>query len=247
LCFDTVEYDPSWGEGYAYPEPYQGNLQYISPARFLDLSAVAAEEAVASNFVLSEFMQYYKGPYGIFSPEVVAQLQLVRTDMGAPLNVSSAYRNVTYNADVGGVAHSRHMYGDAVDLYGSSTSLETIQALCEAHGAYFTSLYETHVHCDWREPTLEPAFFDAGISSFRSRAAEGGSPAVSAEVLTKPWGFVVEPAGFDEGAPQIDWFVYGAAGELLGTWQGAELTPPVAAEQIEVVVGGILHLSVFSR
>ncbi|MBM76694.1 MAG: hypothetical protein CMK59_14905, partial [Proteobacteria bacterium] len=240
LCFETVEHQTSWGGDYEYPEPYQGNPQYQKPVRFLDLSTLDSSTPIAGNFVAGEFMQEYKGRFGLFSPEIVARLQLVRDDMGAPLNVSSAYRNITYNAGVGGVEHSRHMYGDAVDLYGSSTSLGDIQALCEAHGAYFTSLYESHVHCDWRETELEPAFYDATIRSavlLRDELTRN----VDAEVILTPDGYHVEHYGFDEGTPQIDWFVYDEDDYLIGHWFGEHFFSDLTDVRIEVVVGGIIH------
>lgn len=43
-------------------------------------------------------------------------LQSIRSHFGAPVTIHSAYRTPQYNTKVGGVAHSQHCYGTAVDI-----------------------------------------------------------------------------------------------------------------------------------
>lgn len=48
------------------------------------------------------------------------KLEALRHKMGdVPLQISSAFRSVAYNEQVGGVSNSNHTYGNAVDLVGS--------------------------------------------------------------------------------------------------------------------------------
>jgi hypothetical protein len=159
-CFVVVEAHDGMGQDYAYPDPYQGNIQYSKPTHFIDLSGQNHGASLAPNFVFDEFMNATKGQYGLFQVHAVASLQSVREASGGSLTINSGYRNVGYNAGVGGAEYSRHMYGDAADIRSSVLSLPDLADLCEDLGAGFTKLYETHVHCDWRDDPLDTVFFE---------------------------------------------------------------------------------------
>jgi hypothetical protein len=159
-CFAVVNATDSMGEDYAYPEPYLGNPQYRKPTRYVDLRVADHSQAVAKNFVFDEFMSVAKGPFGLFQVHAMESLQAVREASGGSVTVNSGYRNVSYNEGVGGAEYSRHMYGDAADIRSSVLSLSALAELCEDFGAGFTKLYDTHVHCDWRDDLLDPVFFE---------------------------------------------------------------------------------------
>lgn len=161
-CLPLVAWDASWGSDYAYPAPYQGSPQYEAPRYFVDLAVEDPDRAVAPNFALGELMQQAKGRYGVYQPHVVEYLQAIRDAIGGPLNVNSGYRSPGYNAGLEGSAtYSRHMYGDAADIWSPVASLDELIALCEELGAGYIGTYPTHVHCDWRDDPLEPAFYEA--------------------------------------------------------------------------------------
>jgi hypothetical protein len=161
-CVDVIGLQPAWGADYVYPEPYEVDPeQYAAPVRFVDLSRVPTDFPVGPNFVVIELMEAWKGRYGVFQPHVVARLQDIRDTIGGPLTVSSGYRNPGYNAEVGGVMYSRHQYGDAIDIQSDVATLDELTELCWSFGAsYVGSDYPAHVHCDWRDEPLDPAFFD---------------------------------------------------------------------------------------
>jgi hypothetical protein len=160
-CLPLVAWEAAWGEDYAYPDPLDGSAQYAAPTRFIDLDDPAADPSlpVAENFVLDELMQAWKGRFGVFQVHTVEKLQLMRDAIDGPLTVNSAYRNVTYNASVGGATWSRHQYGDAVDLASSAASLDALADLCEGLGAGYIGWYEAHIHCDWRDDPLDVGFY----------------------------------------------------------------------------------------
>lgn len=159
-CFPVVSAEDVTVDGYEYPEPFEGNPQYRAPAGYLDLRVSDHETGLSPNFVFSEFMSEAKGPFGFFQVHVVETLQALREASGGPLYINSGYRNVTYNEGVGGATWSRHLYGDAVDMYSGTLSLSELAEACTDLGADFTKLYSTHVHCDWRDHPLDVAFFD---------------------------------------------------------------------------------------
>ena len=159
-CFPIVSSDEATGPDYAYPDPFEGNAQYRAPSGYVDLRVSDHETELSPNFVFSEFMSEAKGPFGVFQVHVVESLQALREASGGPLYINSGYRNVTYNEGVGGATWSRHIYGDAVDMYSNTLSLTELASACVDLGADFTKEYATHVHCDWRDHELDTAFFD---------------------------------------------------------------------------------------
>jgi hypothetical protein len=100
-----------------------------------------------------------------------------RTEYGDERTVSSGYRAPQHNKDVGGALGSRHMFGDALDLYNSScngdpgcqensTTLAEWIEMYDAAGRANANFRENrdssmgsppysgikHVHADWRPP-----------------------------------------------------------------------------------------------
>lgn len=234
MCFPLVDWDASWGEDYDYPDPYGGSPQYRAPARYLDLSAIDTAVSIAPNFELSEFVSASKGQYGLFQTHVVESLQAIRDESGGPLTVNSGYRNVTYNASIGGAGSSRHMYGDGVDLVSSTLSLSDLADVCEENGADYTQLYEAHVHCDWRDDDLDPAFYDPA-SAMTDRSSR---PALSARLERGAGGWTAPALGFDEGEPLRVWTATDGDGRVIGEGMGREFAVPEGTERLHVVVGG---------
>ena len=244
VCLPTVAWSETWGAPYAYPDPLDDDPQYRAPARYFDLYATALEpgQLLAPNFTLGEFMQDYKGRFGIFQPHVVTSLQTLRDWTGGPLYINSAYRNVDYNAGVGGATWSRHLYGDAVDIRSDSASLTELAGLCEDLGAGFTSVYTSHVHCDWRDTPLEPGLFDPVGDASTSRGAHA---LPSAHVARSPDGTLrVVPEGFDEGRPQVHWLVRDHHGTVLQRGIGLEVRPEPTARVLELDIGRAVQLRV---
>jgi hypothetical protein len=235
VCFQTIEWSNNWGEGYLYPEPYQGSDQYIAPTYFLDLEQLSEEIQIAPNFILSEVMQLYKGRYALFMPHVVDKLQQMRDSIGGPLFINSGYRNVTYNASVGGAEHSRHIYGDAIDIDSDSASLLELQQQCEALGASFTSVYESHVHCDWRNHQLEPAFYESNQDKQLDVLS-----AYDANIISTKNGWIAPAFGFTEGEPMRIWQSFDQAGLLLDTQIGYSFQTQPTATSIRVTIGGLI-------
>jgi hypothetical protein len=243
-CVDLVDYDGAWGSEYGYPEPYGGSAQYARPDRFVDLYDADPDLAIAANFVLEEVMSWRKGQYGVFQSHVVEHMQAIREASGGSITVNSGYRSPAYNASVGGVTSSRHMYGDAADMMPSGTSLSGLADLCYAEGAGYVGMYSSFVHCDWRDDTLDPAFYDA------TRSGDGAPlfpplPVHTARITRDAQGRLTAPAtGFDEGEPYRQWRAFDDEGALLHQATGAHFDPPSGTTQVVVEVGGQVAVSV---
>ncbi len=234
-CVPVADWSAGWGSDYDYPDPYGGSAQYLAPVRFIDLTDVDPGLKLAPNFALGEVMQDYKGRWGVYQGHALASLQAVRDDTGGALNINSGYRSPGYNASISGSASSsRHMYGDAADMYSSVTSLAGLASACYGRGADYVSEYTSHVHCDWRNEPLDPAFYSAhGFGPLEQTPL----PEHAAEfVIDETW--TTTATGFDEGEPLRRWTAYGSDGEVLSEEIGATWTPVDGAVRVEVIVGG---------
>ena len=77
---------------------------------------------------------------------------------GGPRIINSGYRDPVQNVQAGGVAASRHQFGDAVDLRNQQGTLDEWQAMVSAAGGAKANFIEPQsgpcglgcVHADWR-------------------------------------------------------------------------------------------------
>jgi hypothetical protein len=229
-CLDVVPWSSSWGSDYSYPS--SSDPQYAAPVRFVDLAVEDPDLALAPNFVLDEFMQEWKGQYAIYQPHTVEHMQAIRDRTGSAIYVNSGYRNVSYNADVGGAEFSRHMYGDAADFYSNTASLSTLSSYCYDEGAGYVEIYTSHVHCDWRDDPLETAFYDSSSFTGPITHDERSVELLPGEVWTaQTW-------GYDEGEPLLEWRALDADGEAIDAAEGLEYVPPDDAARVELTVAG---------
>jgi hypothetical protein len=206
--------------------------------RFADLSAVDGSLPIAANFLLDEVMQEYKGRYGVFQAHVVEKLQAIRDQIGAPLHVNSGYRSPGYNATIDGATLSRHMYGDAADMWSDGISLTGLSNICSSLGAGYIGMYSSFVHCDWRTTALDPAFY----GELEPQSVE--LPVHTGEIVRQPNGMSWQaPAtGFDEGEPLRLWTAFDAQGNVIDEGEGESYVPPAGAARIRVWVGGHVEL-----
>jgi len=223
-----------FGPDYVYPAPLGGSAQYLEPTTMLDLAVVAGATQIAPNFILSEVAQEWKGQWAVVQPHAVQSLQDIRDDAGAVV-VNSGYRSPSYNASVGGASSSRHMYGDAFDIVATGLSLAETSDLCYAHGASFVSVYVAHVHCDWRNDSLNAVFY-GGATPLMYGVQSTAS--VRTAILQSADGVWSAPAqGWDEGEPLRQWRAYGSDGRLLASQDSDTFTPVIGAALVEVTVG----------
>lgn len=142
--------------GADYNLPDGSELGYTPPPGYFDASIIAANPQISPNLHLCDVTNCdaarRQGDYVYIDPFMVAQLDNVYDDLGG-LSVNSGYRSPAYNEGVGGATHSRHQYGDAVDIAVTASNPESdIIASCRNRGATNIYTYDSgaHVHCDWR-------------------------------------------------------------------------------------------------
>lgn len=236
-CFPVVA-----GDFYDYPGPL--NTNYREPIAYLDVENLDLSTRIAPNFRLSEISVPHKGRYQVVQPHAIEKLQAVRDEAGG-LSVQSGFRSPPYNAEQPGAAtHSRHMYGDAFDLLPSSVSQQRLYEICNDLGAGYTAKYTSgHVHCDWRNISVDPLFYGA-LATHPDAPRDFTIADLVASIVEHDGGFHVEAAGYDttEGELTREWFAYATDGTLLARAEAANFVPPAATSSIRVDLGGLLEL-----
>lgn len=106
-------------------QPYRGLPQYLPPRGFIPLEP-GTDLQVSPHFTLAQFP--CKGPpgypkYVVMSEKLLLKLELLleqanEVGIEAPtFQVLSGFRSPWYNASIGRPRYSRHIYGDAADIY----------------------------------------------------------------------------------------------------------------------------------
>lgn len=83
--------------------------------------------------------------------ELVERLEALRKlCMNRPIIITSGYRSIEHNRNVGGVDHSQHLLGKAADIKVDGVSMERLATYARFVGFSFVKVYKTHVHVDVR-------------------------------------------------------------------------------------------------
>lgn len=81
-------------------------------------------------------------------------LDPARDKLGMPIVVNSGYRCARHNKDVGGVANSQHLRGEAADIRpstGSETDLKRLrQLIIESRNFDQLIVYKNFLHVSWK-------------------------------------------------------------------------------------------------
>ena len=88
----------------------------------------------------------------VLSVNALDALQALRTIVGAPLIITSAYRDPIHNALVGGAPLSRHKKGDAFDILTTGHDRSKLLQLAIGAGFRGFGFYQTFLHVDIGRP-----------------------------------------------------------------------------------------------
>lgn len=110
-----------------YPaEPLDGNPIYDPPDGFIELNESNAALQLSPHFRLSQFPSKQSqdfSKYLVLREQLLLKLELLLERLNErgieadTLTIMSGYRTPFYNAAIGNVPYSRHVYGGAVDIY----------------------------------------------------------------------------------------------------------------------------------
>lgn len=101
------------------------------------------------NFQVKEFACHDGNDYILIDRDLVENLQKIRDEFGST-TINSGYRDPAYNASVGGVSNSQHVYGKASDTVCRNTLPLEVAMFAEALGMGGIGLYSSFTHVDTR-------------------------------------------------------------------------------------------------
>ncbi len=237
VCFPLAF--PGSPSGYNYPSPLNSN--YRAPVAYIDLDQVDESTQIAPNFTLGEFASRAKGRYAVVQPHAIKRIQDMR-DAAGSMRINSGYRSPTYNAGVGGASRSRHMYGDAFDIKPLSTSINSLESVCNNNGGKLVE-YNSHVHCDWRFDPQDQKLFGSTAVAPDSHPNDFAMAEFSASIERHDGALTAPAEGFDEGEPVRRWTALDASGNIIAEFTGDTFVPPADASVVEVDVGRVVEVS----
>lgn len=109
-----------------YPSATGRSAIYQAPLGFIEVTAAGRDTKVSPHFKLGQFLAKQESgfpKYLVLDPRLLLKLErLLERVRGAgidvdTLHVMSGYRTPSYNAAIGNVAYSRHVWGNAADVY----------------------------------------------------------------------------------------------------------------------------------
>lgn len=106
---------------------------------------------LSKNFCVSEFACKDGGKRVLFDMELVVRLQKLRDYFKRPVLITSGYRTCSYNASVGGVKDSQHIYGRAADIKVIGVESDKIAVAAVNAGFRGVGVYGKFVHVDVRK------------------------------------------------------------------------------------------------
>ncbi|MCL2383711.1 MAG: D-Ala-D-Ala carboxypeptidase family metallohydrolase [Oscillospiraceae bacterium] len=108
---------------------------------------------LTTNFNLNEFRSRCGADEVRVDMNAVEMLQKIRTQIGKPVIITSAFRTATHNRNIGGASNSLHLEGRAFDIRTNNPNdlvvLARLSETAEFNGIYI-SVHQGYVHMDTR-------------------------------------------------------------------------------------------------
>ena len=111
-------------------EPYKGNPRYKKPRGFIEVTKENEDTWISPHLQLSQFVCKQKSDYPkymLLDPRLLLKIETLVLELekagrdASHLYISSGYRTPAYNKALGNkTIYSRHLYGDAADLFVDS-------------------------------------------------------------------------------------------------------------------------------
>ena len=163
-------------------EPRNGRAVYEPPEGFVEVTAETKDALVSPHFRLNQFLckQTDEMPqYALVRPRLLRHLEQVLAAVNArghdasTLHVMSGYRTPYYNRAIGNTTeYSRHLYGDAADIYVDANGDRWMDDLT-GDGRVTTADARELANIVRRIPTPGDDRFRGGLSAYGSTAHHG--------------------------------------------------------------------------
>ena len=183
----------------AYPDrALRGQPMYRQPKGFIEVTSKTQDTFLTPHFQLKQFLCKQEGDfpkYVVLREELLLKLELILETLNAngypcpTLNVMSGYRTPHYNRSLGNAQYSRHVWGDAADIFidehprdGDMDDLNQDGVIDPQDAAVLYKLIESVEHKPaWRR-------LRGGLAIYRSNAFHGPFVHVDTRGQTVRWG-----------------------------------------------------------
>jgi hypothetical protein len=182
-----------------YPTPSKDKKDlYQRPLGFVEITAENRNTKISPHFKLGQFLCKQSGSYPkyvVIREKLPLKLEYLLeklNEKGVPCNsfsVMSGYRTPYYNRAIGNVKYSRHLFGDAADIFVDSDPSENYVADLngdgrrdERDGDYFFSMVND------LNNRLSSSPYVGGIGRYKATKAHGPFVHVDARGVLKRWG-----------------------------------------------------------
>lgn len=108
------------------PDKYKGRNNYKKPDGFIEVTEKNKDIYIAPHFQLKQFLCKQESgwpKYLVLNPKLLLKLEFLLNELhkeginAKTLFIMSGYRTPYYNKLIGNVKYSRHVFGDAADIY----------------------------------------------------------------------------------------------------------------------------------
>jgi len=181
-----------------YPAPSPDKaLMYPQPQGLIEVTNDNKHTLISPHFRLGQFLCKQSGSYPKYLvlrerlPLKLEALMQELNDLGVPcssLSIMSGYRTPHYNRSLGNVKYSRHMWGDAADIFIDSEPGENYMADLNGDGKRDIRdgdlLFDTLKNIE-KEPGF--AHYVGGLGKYKATASHGPFVHVDARGAPKRW------------------------------------------------------------
>jgi hypothetical protein len=167
-----------------YPSaPLNGNPAYLPPRGFVRVTEENAGTKVSPHFTIGQFTSKQSDAFPKYvwlRPELLLLLEIVLAELNAAgvstdsFVVMSGYRTPSYNEAIANVPSSRHVYGDAADIYIDVHPADGVMDDLDGDGR------STHADAQWLAAFIERLFeagklagLVGGLSAYAATPAHG--------------------------------------------------------------------------
>lgn len=175
-------------------EPLRGEAAYLPPAGFVEVGRADRDVLVSPHFALGDFLCKQPGEprYVALSVPLLHKLETIAETLEArgiaagSLRVMSGYRTPAYNAAIGNqTVYSRHLWGDAADVY---VDADGDGAMDDLNGDGRATVADARLLARWIEGLgSRPGWRPGGLAAYRANAAHGPFVHVDARGARARW------------------------------------------------------------
>lgn len=164
-----------------YPDDnYKGNKNYTKPEGFIEVTESNKNLFITPHFQLKQFLCKQKSEwpkYLLLNPRLLIKLEFLVEALNesghdvVTLFIMSGYRTPYYNKAIGNVKYSRHIYGDAADVYVDENLDGVIDDLDENGKSEMKDAHVLHSLLSNLEKDPENEHLIGGIGSYKKNSA----------------------------------------------------------------------------